>query len=290
MLRRQLALLLLVFTLALAGCKREPLPADPAIWIVEGAQGEKAWLFGTIHASAHPIAWRTPVVANALDQADEIMVEVANIADDSAVSQTFARLATTPGLPPLSDRIDPARRKALVDFLKRHNIDEARFGSVETWAAALVLAQAANPDANAKNGIDRAVIALANGRSVVELEGASGQLALFDGLPENNQRDLLGAVVTDPDALESEDNDLTRVWLTGDMARIERETRQGILANPDLRAVLFTGRNQRWTARIAQTMRAGRHPFVAVGAAHMAGPEGLPAMLEAKGFTVTRLH
>lgn len=290
MFRRHLAVLLLVSALALAGCKREPLAADPAIWLVEGPQGEKAWLFGTIHASAHPIAWRTPVVANALDQADEIMVEVANIADDSAVSAIFTRLATTPGLPPLSERIDPARRKALTDFLKRHDIDEARFGSVETWAAALVLAQAANPDADAKNGIDRAVIARANGRPVIELEGAAGQLALFDGLPEDDQRDLLGAVVTDPDALANEDENLTQVWLSGDMARIERETREGLLADPGLRAVLFTGRNLRWSTRIAQTMRAGRHPFVAVGAAHMAGPEGLPAMLEAKGFTVTRLH
>ena len=32
-----------------------------------------------------------------------------------------------------------------------------------------------------------------------------------------------------------------------------------------------------------------RHAFVVVGAAHLVGPDGLVAMLKAKGYTVTQL-
>jgi uncharacterized protein YbaP (TraB family) len=74
------------------------------------------------------------------------------------------------------------------------------------------------------------------------------------------------------------------------MALIEAETKRGLLADPELREALFTGRNERWTARVQREMEAGLRPFVAVGAAHMAGPQGLPAMLEARGYKVTRLR
>jgi len=54
--------------------------------------------------------------------------------------------------------------------------------------------------------------------------------------------------------------------------------------------VLFTGRNRAWSGRIAAMMEQGARPFVAVGAAHMAGPEGLPALLLAKGYRVARVQ
>ena len=74
------------------------------------------------------------------------------------------------------------------------------------------------------------------------------------------------------------------------MATIEAETSRGMLADPELRAALFTQRNRKWSERVAELMQGGASPFVAVGAAHMAGSDGLPAMLAAKGFRVRRVQ
>lgn len=277
----------LLFALALAACSPQPQAARPALWRVEDGRGNVGWLFGTIHSAERPLAWRTPPVDAALGEAREIMVEVGNLADETEVAATFARLARSEGQPPLSARVSPDARPALTALLKTSGHADGDFAAMDTWAAALTLARAGADDDEARNGVDRAVIEAAGKRPVVELEGAAAQLGLFDALPEREQRDVLGAVVAEAAV---PDRDLAKTWREGDMAAIEKETRSGLLADPELREVLFTGRNRRWSERIALGVALGRKPFVAVGAAHMAGPQGLPAMLAARGLTVTRVE
>lgn len=274
--------------LILAACAQKPLPADPALWHITGPDGSEGWLFGTIHAAPAPLQWKTAKVAAALNRSDEVLVELANVADDAAVAQTFASLSHSPGLPPMSERVPPQRRKALDALLSTRGIDPADMHDMETWAIALTLARPQDAG-DAVNGVDREVLAAAKGKPVIELEGAKGQLSIFDTLPEAEQRDLLNAVIDDAGALDDESK-LVDIWRKGDMRRIEAETRTGLLADPELRTTLFTARNERWTRRITAELRAGRKPFVAVGAAHMAGEDGLVGMLARQGYTVRRIQ
>jgi uncharacterized protein YbaP (TraB family) len=278
---------LLAGALALAGCGQKPVEAQPAFWKVEGPDGQQGWLFGTIHSSDRPVQWRSRAIGSALDGSGVIMVEVANLSNESEVGAVFTRLSRTQGLPPLSRRVDAPDRPAIAKLLRRNGLKDEDFAGVETWAAALTLARSGASTEEARNGVDRAVIAEARGKPVIELEGAAAQLGLFDALPEKEQRDLLRAVILEADDRET---DLSQSWRSGDMTAIEQETRDGLLADPELREVLFTARNRVWTTRISAAMTQRRRPFVAVGAAHMAGPQGLPAMLTAKGFTVTRVQ
>lgn len=286
---RRLALALL---LALAACKPAPKPpeARPALWEVSGPHGEKAWLFGTIHALPQRVAWRSAKLDAALAAADELVLEIAAIDDQAGLEAEFARRARSPGLPPLLDRVWPAQRGQLAALLASKRIDPAPFRGLETWAAALALAQSLKGASDPGYGIDRELLAAARGKPVAELEGASAQLAVFDGLPEADQRDLLSATVAEALAPDEEADSLAQAWGRGDMVRLEAETRTGLLADPELRAALLVERNRAWAAKIAARLAGGDKPFVAVGAAHLAGPDGLPALLAARGYTVVRLQ
>ncbi|MBV1918791.1 MAG: TraB/GumN family protein [Sphingomonadaceae bacterium] len=278
--------------LLIAACGPRPDPAEPALWQVTGRDGGKAWLFGTIHSLERPAQWRGAAIDRALDEADLLMVEISEIDDPAAHQAEFARLATSPGHGTLSRRVEPEVRPALLDLLARNGLKDSQFAHTETWAAALTIAQAETQELSSEYGIDRAVmkVAMAIGMPVEELEGLTGQLSIFDQLPETEQRDLLGAILSEAGAPDGQSADLAAAWRKGDMKLIERETERGMLADPELRAALFIERNNRWLGLIVSAMKQGKRPLIAVGAAHMAGADGLPALLSNSGFAVRRIQ
>ena len=275
--------------LALAACAGPALkPATPALWEVTGPNGEKAWLFGTVHALPERVAWRGPKLDVALAKADRLVVEVEDL-DPENIARISTELARSPGQPRLTKRVEPRYVAPLRALLDKVDLRDAQFAQTETWAAAIALGQAASPDQDYSLGIDRALIAAWDNRPIVELEGAEFQLRVFDALPEADQRDLLQATITEASAGDR-NIDLAKAWASGDMTVIGTETTRGLLADPELRTALLVGRNRAWADKIVVLLKTKARPFIAVGAAHLAGPDGLPLMLAARGFTVTRVQ
>lgn len=281
--RRFLAAMLLAL---LAACSRGDWPEPaPALWQVTGPAGQQGWLFGTIHALPDGVEWRTPVLDDTLRQAGPLVVEVGDLTDPAAVQRAFASRAYTPGLPPLPARVPPAERPTLAAALDEAGLNGGDLAPLEDWAAALTLANASR-DGDVANGVDRALIA--GSARVIALESVDEQLALFDTLPPDAQAALLRDAVRE--AGTPDDEARTRAWLTGDIAALEQDAAGGLLADPVLRERLQASRNRAWLSTIALLLNEGARPFVAVGAAHMLGQDGLPALLRARGYTVTRIQ
>ena len=281
-------LLVLAGALALAGCggpARDWPNPSPALWEVTGPEGAQGWLFGTIHSLPEGARWRTPAVDEAFASSSLLVVEVAELGRSDEAGAIFRRLATTPGLPPLTQRVPPAERPALAAFLDRAGMDEDAFSETESWGAALILANSVRRS-DSGNGADRALIAEAS--RVEGLESFEEQYAAFDRLPAAEQADLLAGLAADAEG-DFEDRRVT-AWLTGDMAALERDSSAGILADPELREALQLSRTRAWAARVGDLLERGERPFVAVGAGHMWGDEGLPALLAARGYAVRRVQ
>lgn len=282
---------LVAFALLLAGCDGQPAapqgpPPSPAIWQVTAPGGATGWLFGTIHALPDGYRWRTARVSEALDKAGVLVVEVADLGNAAAAQRAFSAVSQSDGLPPLLLRVPAQDRAALAAAIDRAHMAESDFRQTESWAAALLIANGLN-GSDAGNGVDRGLLAV--GKPVIGLEGFAAQFAIFDRLAEPDQRQLLRQLARDA-AGDSQERELADAWVRGNMVRLEEEDRTGVLADPELRAALLVDRNRAWTGRIVALIDGDRRPFVAVGASHMAGPDGLPAMLAARGFTVRRLR
>ena len=160
---------------------------------------------------------------------------------------------------------------------------------METWAVALALAQSST-DADTANGVDRSLIRNFPETKTIELEGVFAQLSMFDALPLTEQRDLLTAVLSDAFDESAHFEELINSWQAGDVDALEVQAMRGILADPELYDALLAKRNRTWTAQISNLLSAQDKPLIAVGAGHMLGDDGLPAMLSENGYTVTRIQ
>ncbi len=276
--------------LTLTSCSK-PAEVHPALWLVEGPGGQKAWLFGTIHALPQPVNWHSAKIDAALAQSDRLVLEVAKLDDDAGTARTFAGLAESPGLPPLSQRVPGELQAELGTALKQDGFAADALDRYETWAAALMLQNAAMAagQSNSANGIDRALLR-ATAKPVDEFEGAAAQLAIFDRLPEPAQRALLAATLGGSGDDLAQMRKLEQAWAQGDLALVDAATNADFLHNPELRDALLVSRNRAWMTKLTGLLIRGAHPFVAVGLAHLVGNDGLPALLVAQGYTVTRLQ
>lgn len=280
-----------LLALLLAACQQKE-DARPALWQVDGPNGERAWLLGTIHALPRPITLGSPAFARATSQASQLLVEVAALEDDQRTALAFHKLSAVPSAPPITARASEADRSTLAKLLADEKISPDRFNQMDTWAAALALGQAisARSGDDSGNGADRLVLREMKGKPLAEFEGAERQLAIFDALPEAEQRDLLSAVIRSAPTAREDARRLQQAWLRGDVAELDALDHQGLLADPELREALLVRRNEAWISQLVPLLKRGEKPLVAVGALHLVGRDGLVARLEAQGFKVTRLQ
>ncbi len=285
----QRALFALLGALWLAGCgvfggEEDWGEPSPALWQATGPQGQQLWLFGTIHALPDGVDWRTDALAGALAKSDLLMVEIVDL-ETPDLQATFKELSRTPGQLPLSQRVAPEGREAVRELLASARADDADFSDVETWGAALMLASAVR-GSDPANGVDRALTVEA--KTVAGLETISSQLGIFDTLPQSDQADFL--LLTARSSAGNDGQIAARAWHKGDLDTLERLVNAPLGLYPNLYAALLADRNIAWMTTIEREVADGRRPFVAVGAAHMLGPEGLPQLLAERGFAVTRLQ
>lgn len=265
----------------------------PALWKVSSDTGT-AWIFGTVHLLPPDTNWQTAAMDEAIRQADQLVLEAAGLDDGKAVSRIFSNMGVSGGNPPIARRIDPSWHPAVDRLDDSVSGGRKMLDHMESWAAALTLAGVMSADLGLSEGVGvESVLTLrfrAESKPVAGLETITEQFGFFDTLPEAEQRTLLNAVLRGQKENRVNFERLLTAWLKGDANGILKSQNDGILASPVLRETLLDGRNRNWTAKIATMLDKGQRPFVAVGAAHVAGEGGVPALLEAKGYKVERVQ
>lgn len=264
--------------------------AHPALWQIKSGNST-VYLFGTVHVLPNDTDWHFPALNQALTQSRVLYIELTD--DDQA---SMASLVLRYGLDtahPLSTQLNESDNAALAKAAQLAALPGgvATLQPMKPWLAALTLSVApllkAGLDPEA--GVDKQLKSqmTSAGKPVHGLETAEQQIQFLADLPSPMQVAFLRDTLRDADKGTAELLSLVDAWKQGDIAAIAKlENDELKTREPALYQTLIVQRNAQWAGKIKDMMKQPGTVFIAVGAAHLAGPDSVQAQLAKLGITV----
>ena len=268
--------------------------AKPALWKIAD-KDTTIYLFGTIHLMPKGTEWRTAKFNEAAASSQSLVVEtVIDEANPQAAIGAMMKLAISPNLPPILDRVPADKRAALAAVIARSGMPAGVLDKLETWAAGMILLGVSFKDLglDPSSGVETALRSefKTAAKPIDQLETNSEQFGFFDSLSEDAQRKFLVSVLDDPAKGRAEFTEMLNVWTRGDVRAMGDSFNRELADSPELRENLLRKRNVNWNGWLQRRMQQPGTVFVAVGAGHLSGSDSVISMLEKAGYKVKRVQ
>lgn len=281
----------------LFGCATPEVGAapGPALYVARDADSA-LYLYGTIHVLKAGAQWSTPAVEAALASSEEIWTELEISPEADAETQRLAlRFGMAEPGRPLSSWLSPEERGRLEALAARMGFPAQALEPMRPWFAGLTLSLLPIMRAgyDPQSGVDRAVDAFgdAHGQRMRALETPEQQLGFFAALPDEVQRQMLLEAIDEAENGVTQLDAMSAAWARGDGRALDVALNQDMRRDyPDIYDVLIKRRNQAWMPVLLRELDGAGVDFVAVGAAHVVGRDGLVAQLRARGVRVERVR
>lgn len=297
------ALALLGATVGVAACREAPRAETtpqprPAMFKLADPDSE-IYLFGTVHILPPDLKWRTPAFDAALEKADRVYFETPSgpDAEARAIALTQSLGMNPPGVT-LDSYLTPDEQVRLRSAAVKAGTSIENLQPMRPWLAAIMVSLSAMMEAgqDPDSGVEKVIEADAakSEKRLAYFETIDEQLGLFAKLSEQSQKAILIASLDDIEEGPALTQKLDNAWVNGDLRTLDS------YVNGDMRRLdmavykaILVNRNANWTKQIDALMQAdqkGETIFIAVGAGHLAGKDGVPAMLEKLGYRVDRVQ
>ncbi|CAN5284505.1 TraB/GumN family protein [soil metagenome] len=263
----------------------------PALWVVRDADST-IYLFGTVHVLRPTTAWGSAKVDAAFDSASDIYFEISNPDDQAAMMPLIQQYGISPQTP-LSSLLTPDEFARLDVVARAAGLSAAQMDVMRPWLAGLSLSVAPLVKAgyDPTSGVELTLKqrAEAAGKPVHGFETIDKQVQILATLPQDIQLEFLRSTLKEYDDATVELDSMVDAWATGDVATLQRVAVDEMKAEaPHIYDALLAQRNIGFAGDIQGLLAGSGVQFVAVGAAHLSGPDSVQSVLEARGVPVER--
>jgi uncharacterized protein YbaP (TraB family) len=265
--------------------------AQPAMWVIKDADST-IYLIGTLYLLKHDTEWNAEKVKKTVHESTELWLEVADFDDPTSLVGLVSKLGMDPDHP-LSSNLNDQQKQKLAKTAGAYGLPGATLEPMRPWMAALLLAemQFVKAGYDPKAGVERTlkVQAVAEGDRIEGFETAEEQLRLLADMPEADQVAFLATTLDDLEKGMDLVEELAKAWINGDTDTIARLTADEIKREtPSVYQKLIVQRNIAWSEKIAAMLKGSGVRQIAVGAAHLVGPDSVQAQLAKRGIKVER--
>lgn len=267
--------------------------ASPALWHLGDADSD-IYIFGTFHILPGDLDWQSDEVTTAFAASDILMLEadVHSPEAQQTMQALIPQLAFNPPGVSLTSMLDEEGRTLLAEIAPRLGASVASLEPMRPWFAQIVLTlgqmQQMGFDPNA--GVEMALLAQRpEGMAMDYFETAEEQLGFMAGLSDDVQAAGLVEGLREMERLPEEIDNMVLAWAEGDMETVNTLFLEQMRDEaPEVYEAIIVRRNHNWVPQIIERLEGEGAYFIAVGAGHLPGEEGVIALLRDQGYTVER--
>lgn len=281
-------LLLLLFT----GLQSEILHAagSSLLWKISG-KGLKSpsYLFGTIHIIPAADFYMPESTETLLKSCKNLVMEM-DISDLGSQMAVMGKMMMDSGKT-LKDLYSAEKYRKMEDVLKKSGIPLemlARFKPIMTQQ--MLTVRSLGKDTKSYE-MHFSAIAKQDKIRVIGLETIDDQVAALNSIPVKKQADMLYESAMSPEKDKKNLAKLIKLYKKQDPEVLYKATMKDKKNKEfaEQEDALLVNRNKAWIPKLESIFTEGS-TFVAVGAAHLGGPNGVIQLLKAAGYTLEPIH
>jgi len=276
-------LLLALCLFSILGYSQEKLE-NALLWKISGKDINPSYLFGTIHATCDNTL--NPQVLEALKNTSNLYLEI-DMDDMNMQVKASQGMIMTNGTT-IKSLTTEEEYKILDDFItKELGMGIAMFNSVKPFfiTTALIPKMLDCPMKSIEAGLMTQV--KAENEEIYGIETIEDQLAVFENIPYQDQiKELVKFAKDGMEKGKTEFNQLMKIYQSANIEKMLEETssKEESMYSKYV-DLLLNNRNKNWLKPIINACKK-EASFFGVGAAHLAGKEGVINLLRQQGYTV----
>jgi len=279
--------MLLALLFASGGLLASPAGSgQSAFWRISKGGVDAGYVLGTIH-SEDPRVLDFP--AAFIAQLTSCQVFAMELVPDVATIGRINEFMQYPDAETLERTLGKERYERVMAALEAYQVPLDWKARMKVWAVMMTLSVPV-PETGFFMDFSLSLRAAGSGMRVSGLETLEQQLSFLENMPVAYQLALLDQALSDYQRVDELNDEMVDVYLTGDLARLQRLSEEQFSElDPEIRDYFLRGgileRNQHMVEKLLTLLQEGR-VFVAVGALHLPGPDGLLALLRQHGYDI----
>jgi uncharacterized protein YbaP (TraB family) len=257
------------------------------LWEISGnGLAKPSYIFGTYHFADKGFIDTMKVVNEKLAVADAVVGELVMDKNLALKLIPFMMMKETT----LDKLLTAVEYKQVADFLKKTaGYDIKMFNTMKPIAVQTLIVQYYAPKTFTKDNpaIDEyfQTYGKANGKTVLGLETAEDQAKALFGSPIERQKKMLLKSIKNPEKDKKESLKIYNYYITQNLKQLAKIFSKPQGFTPEEMDALLKNRNIKWIEKLPSLMQE-QSLFIAVGAGHLVGKDGVIKGLQAKGYTV----
>ena len=263
--------------------------AKGLLWKISRIGLKPSYLYGTMHLPDKEITTLANPVLDALDNALSVTLEVkfdVNTFYEMSKAMNYSDGSTLKG------KVGDELYENALSLLKTYGFNEEMASTLKPWSAYLSLSLPPS-----KGGLPLDMVILNRGKrfgaNIYGLETLDEQLGIFDKMSEEDQVQILKDTVCHYEEFQRDVQEMKELYLKHDLAGLafmaEKYKPDEEDRYKELMEELIEKRNHKMVDRMQIRLIEG-NAFIAVGALHLPGEDGILGLLEKDGFIVTPIY